>query len=243
VVAKLPEMPLLTFGPFQPEPPSRVETFDLSPILHAPAPATSPSLLANFAIVVPQTPLSTKAQAASEIFFVVCGKGITETPWGTIAWEKGDAFVLPGGATSRHLAAMGSVLYWVHDAPLLAWLGVRPSEGRFKPLFLDRLSMRAALDQVLQDSHALKRNRNGIIPVHPEFRLSKTVSPVLWSLVNEVPPHHLQKPHRHTTVALDLVVEADKATTLLGHHLDAQGHITDVQSVQWQPGMAFTTPS
>ncbi len=54
VVAKVPKMPISTFGPFLPEAPSRVEMFDLSEEMEAPWPLTSPALLANFVIIVPQ---------------------------------------------------------------------------------------------------------------------------------------------------------------------------------------------
>jgi len=73
--------------------------------------------------------------------------------------------------------------------------------------------------------------------------VTKTLSPILWSLLNEVPPHHLQKPHRHTTIAIDLVTDGEDAATLLGQSIDEQGSIIEAQSVRWQPGMAFTTPS
>jgi len=78
-------------------------------------------------------------------------------------------------------------LYWVHDAPLLSWLGVKPGEGRFRPVFMSGRDMHQALERVLKEEGALKRNRNGVIPIHPEFRSTKSLSPVLWSLINEVP--------------------------------------------------------
>ncbi len=243
VVARLPKMPLATFGPFAPDAPSRVETFDLSKPLGSPFPATSPCLLVNFAVVAPGSMLPTLAEASSELFFVVEGQGTTQTPFGTVAWEKGDAFVLPGGKRLEHRAEAGGVLYWVHDAPLLSWLGVKPGEGRFRPVFMSGRDMHQALERVLKEEGALKRNRNGVIPVHPEFCSTKSLSPVLWSLINEVPPNHLQKPHRHTSVALDLAVEGAAVSTLVGDALEKGGAIQNAEAVRWEPGMAFTTPS
>lgn len=243
VVARLPKMPLSTFGPFLPESPSRVETFDLSEALGSPFPATSPCLLVNFIILTPGSSLPTLQKASSELFYAVEGQGATETPFGKVAWEKGDAFLLPGGKRLKHLAESGAVLYWVHDSPLLSWLGVMPGEGRFRPVFLSKHAMRQALDRVLQEEGALKRNRNGIIPVHPEFQTTKSLSPILWSLVNEVPPRHLQKPHRHTSVALDLALDGGRLSTLVGERLAEDGAIIDAERVAWKAGMAFTTPS
>jgi len=103
--------------------------------------------------------------------------------------------------------------------------------------------MHQALERVLKEEGALKRNRNGVIPVHPEFRSTKSLSPVLWSLINEVPPNHLQKPHRHTSVALDLAVEGAAVSTLVGDALEKDGALQNAEAVRWEPGMAFTTPS
>jgi len=36
--------------------------------------------------------LPTLTEASSELFFVVEGQGTTQTTFGTVAWEKGDAF-------------------------------------------------------------------------------------------------------------------------------------------------------
>jgi len=39
------------------------------------------------------------------------------------------------------------------------------------------------------------------------------------------------------------VTDGEDAATLLGQSIDEQGSIIEAQSVRWQPGMAFTTPS
>ena len=43
-----------------------------------------------------------------------------------LSWQQGDLFVLPAGATPLLQAEEESVLYWVHDGPLLRYLGVEP---------------------------------------------------------------------------------------------------------------------
>ena len=50
-----------------------------------------------------------------------------------------------------------------------------------------------------------------------------TLTPVLWSLLNVLPAHDVQRPHRHQSVALDLCVYAPKGEavyTLMGPELD-----------------------
>jgi len=53
-----------------------------------------------------------------------------------------------------------------------------------------------------------------------------TLTPVLWSLLNVLPAHDVQRPHRHQSVALDLCVyapEGGAVYTLMGPELDEVG--------------------
>ena len=66
------------------------------------------------------------------------GRGSTKTEWGSISWSKGDVFVLPAASrpVTHHADSDekdGAAFYWVHDEPLLNYLGVKPNETRFEP--------------------------------------------------------------------------------------------------------------
>ncbi len=43
--------------------------------------------------------------------------------------------VLPAGGDAIHSSIDKAGLYWVHDAPLLRYLGVEPAQTRFEPSF------------------------------------------------------------------------------------------------------------
>ena len=51
----------------------------------------------------------------------------------SLTWSRGDLFVLPAGVDPLLQAETESVLYWVHDAPLLAYLGVAPDSRPLPP--------------------------------------------------------------------------------------------------------------
>ena len=52
-----------------------------------------------------------------------------------------------------------------------------------------------------------------------------------------------QKPHRHNSVALDLVIDApDSVYTLVGKSLDAEGNIVNGEKIYWKSGSVFVTP-
>ena len=115
--------------------PSGILPLDLSSELGTSGPATSPGLAAHFIRIEAGEGVRAAASATSSLFFVLSGEGVCrvrETDQDTtIHWGEGDLFVLPCGGTPLLEASSTSVLYWVHDAPLLHYLGVLPSEPRF----------------------------------------------------------------------------------------------------------------
>ena len=122
---------------------SRVTPFDLSKDLGTPYPATSPNLLTSFVRVVRGEKLTTTARATSQGFYVIRGEGKTvireEGNDRTIGWKQGDLFVVPYSAhqsLEHHCNDVevehgGAALYWIHDEPLLRYLGVQPCEPEF----------------------------------------------------------------------------------------------------------------
>jgi gentisate 1,2-dioxygenase len=69
------------------------------------------------------------------------------------------------------------------------------------------------------------------------------VSHTLWAMLGVVPPGAVQPPHRHQSVALDLIIDCDPGCyTLVGSELDSEGAIRQPQRIDWQSGGAFITP-
>jgi gentisate 1,2-dioxygenase len=72
---------------------------------------------------------------------------------------------------------------------------------------------------------------------------SRTVTHTLWAMLGVVPPGAVQPPHRHQSVALDLIVDCDPGCyTLAGTELSEDGTIRDPHRIDWQAGGAFITP-
>ena len=58
-----------------------------------------------------------------------------------------------------------------------------------------------------------------------------------------LPVGAVQRPHRHQSVALDLIIDCEPGCySLVGTEVDAAGHIIDPTRVDWEPGGAFVTP-
>ena len=68
-----------------------------------------------------------------------------------------------------------------------------------------------------------------------------TITHVLWAMYGVVPAGAVQRPHRHQSVALDLIIDApDGCYTLVGRTLDAAGEIVEHHYVHL--GIAAATP-
>lgn len=223
--------------------PTAVLPLDLSARLGCHGPATSPALAAHFLRIQAGEGLKAAANATSSLFFVLQGDG--ELQWGcrSLGWSAGDLVVLPPGEIPLLQAQQTSVLYWVHDGPLLEHLGVEATRARFEPTHYPASLLQQELDQLLGDPSASRSNRLSLLLANGDLPQSRTVTHTLWAMLGVVPPGAIQPPHRHQSVALDLIVECDPGCyTLVGTELDADGTIANPHRIDWQAGGAFITP-
>lgn len=238
---------------------SRIVPLDLSGPLAVPYPASSPALLAAFVVLEPGSPLATRPDATSELYYCLEGAGHTlfrrtvvpgepagSAPTdGTIGWEEGDLVTLPSGCSCEHTAHgdRRALLYRVTDAPLLAYLGVRPGPARFAPTRYPAAVSRARLAEVESDPAAATRSRVSILLANAAQPQTLTVTHTLWAMLGVLPVDRVQRPHRHQSVALDLIIDcAPGCYSLLGPDLDDRGDIVDPVRVDWQSAGAFVTP-
>jgi gentisate 1,2-dioxygenase len=231
------------------EGPTAILPLDLSEELGCEGPATSPALAAHFLRINRGESLSAAAVASSSLFFVLRGRGELLRTAGSaqqrleLAWGQGDVVVLPAGDPPLLVAAEDTVMYWVHDGPLLRYLGVEPSRPRFSACHYPASRLELELERLLADPATARGNRLSILLGHAEFPNSRTVSHTLWAMLGLVPPGAMQPPHRHQSVALDLIIDCDPGCyTLVGNELDGQGRIRNPRRVDWEPGGVFITP-
>ena len=229
--------------------PTAILPLDLSAELGCPGPATSPALAAHFLRLLAGDELRAAASATSSLFYVLRGSGQLQRPAAPdqstleLNWAAGDLFVLPAGPDPLLQADKESILYWVHDGPLLSYLGVKPSRPRFRPSHYPSDLLEAELKALLHDPSASRSNRLSILLAHEDLPSSRTVSHTLWAMLGLVPAGAVQPPHRHQSVALDLIVDCDPGCyTLAGRELSDDGTIRDPHRIDWQAGGAFITP-
>jgi len=223
--------------------PTRIIPFDLSKQLRCSSPATSPALCANFLRIQQGERIETNPNATSEVYYVIRGEGRTQLQSGHLPWQEGDFFALPAGSQAEHRAETDAALYWVHDEPLLRYLGARAAQPRFEPTLYPRDMAAAALSEVALHPKAKERSRLSILLANQKFAQTRTITHVLWTMFGELPKDTIQLPHRHDSVALDYIVDClPGCFTLVGRDVDRDGHILNPRRVDWHPGSAFVTP-
>jgi gentisate 1,2-dioxygenase len=229
--------------------PTAILPLDLSAALGIAGPATSPGLAAHFIRIEANEAIEANANATSSLFFVLSGRGRcrrylhagAEAP--CLDWQQGDLFVLPAGEQPQLEADSTAVLYWVHDGPLLDYLGVQPNRARFEATHYGAEWLQAELSTLAARPGSSNSNRLSLLLANRDLPQTRTVTHVLWAMFGMVPSGSVQAPHRHQSVALDLIVDcAPGVYTLVGTELNDDGTIRNPRRLDWQAGGAFITP-
>lgn len=226
--------------------PTRVIPFDLRTELKVDYEATSPNLMAYYLRILEGESLSTRACATSQAFYVIRGKGLTESEHGVIEWSEGDLFVLPMSEDkATHTASGDTAIYHITDEPLLAYLGVKPAVKKFEAVKFTKEAMLDRVEEIKHEEGSEHRNRLGVLlGINETEGTTKTLTHTLWSLLNCLPANTHQPPHRHQSVALDFAVNApsEGVYTLMGPELDDNGWVKDPVRLDWAKHSAFVTP-
>jgi gentisate 1,2-dioxygenase len=240
----IPGVPYKVFPPsLYAEGPSLVVPLDLSAELKTAGPATGPALCANFVRILKGELLVLEPVATSVVLYVLKGKGSVRQGVQTFDLAQGDFLAAPGLEDLKLSAENDMALYYVNDAPLLRYLGARPDHARFETTIYKADRANAELAKVAADPAAAHRSRVSILLGNSAFPQTRTVTQTLWAMYGTIGAGEVQKPHRHQSIALDLITDcAPGCYTLVGRELGPTGQIVDPERVDWQPGCAFVTP-
>jgi gentisate 1,2-dioxygenase len=239
-----PRVPYHFFAPsLYADGPSRVIPLDLSKELKTEGPATGPGLCANFVRILKGDVIKLDPTATSLVFYVLKGAGKATQGAKTLDFAHGDFFTVPGTDAVTLVASDDAALYYVNDAPLLRYLGVKPDHARFEPTIYKSDRANAELAKVAADPGASHRSRISVLLGNTAFPLTRTVTHTLWAMYGTIGAGTVQKPHRHQSIALDLIVDcAPGCYSLVGRELDDKGEIVNPERVDWVSGCAFVTP-
>jgi gentisate 1,2-dioxygenase len=125
----------------------------------------------------------------------------------------------------------------------MRYLGSEPKTPRFKPTKFPKSRAVKELKKVEQDPQAAQKSRISVLLANKNNVQTLTITPILWAMFGVLPKQSLQPPHRHQSVALDLILECQPGCySLMGQELDENGHIKNPTRIDWEPYSAFVTP-
>jgi gentisate 1,2-dioxygenase len=215
--------------------------------------STSPNLLASFIKIRTNEVFDSNKNdlninATSHLFYVMKGScifKITDKKFvECFEISEGDIFICPC-FDSIYITNIKEEahMYYINDSPLLNYLGCSPTTETFKASIYKKDFILSKLEELSNPDS----NRKGILLSNKDTEKTgiNTITPILWSLYNELPPKTIQKPHRHNSVALDLCIsctDTENIYTLIGENIDEEGNIINPTKVNWNSGEMFLTP-
>jgi gentisate 1,2-dioxygenase len=218
-----------------PATPTGLIACDISADLACDFPATSPLVLARYARIRAGETLATDFAASGVIAYVIAGSGTTKCAGEIVDWGAGDLFVLPGGAPATHTAnETDSVLWIVTNEPQLAFENLRAPGPGAAPT--DVVHYRGAeIMRQIDLLYDIGRNEEiaGSALIFSAERQEATcnILPTLTAAMNSLPGGVVQRPHRHNSVAVSLVIKGERCFSII-----------DGKRKDWAPWATTITP-
>jgi gentisate 1,2-dioxygenase len=208
---------------------------DISDQLQCPFPATSPFVLAYYARVKAGESLATDFATTGVVGYVIQGSGSVTCGDEQVDWAAGDTFVLPGGLAHNYTAASEDAVLWlVTNEPQLAFESLQaPAPGEaptgvvhYPAAEIDHQI--ALIDEVGRDGTAAG---SALIFSSDTNEASRNALPTLTVAMNSLPPGVTQRPHRHNSVAVSLVIRGNNCFSTI-----------DGKRKDWSPWCTTITP-
>ncbi len=211
---------------------------DISNQLGCKFPATSPFVMAYYARIRRGESLPVDFVASGVCYYVIAGAGSSASATETIDWSAGDAFVAPGGVKQTHAVSAeadeDAVLWIVTNEPLVAHEHLQAPASGDAPTPLvhypaDEISRQIEL--IYDVGCDVDTAGAGLIFSSDQQEASRNIMPTLTMAMNSLAPGATQRPHRHNSVAISLVVKGEGCySTIDGNRKD------------WTPWATTITP-
>jgi gentisate 1,2-dioxygenase len=192
---------------------------DVSGELECPFPATTPFLLARYARIRAGDTLAADFNASGIIHYVIKGSGTARVGDEQIAWGAGDVFVAPGGSQLTYGAADEDAVLWlVSNDPLLAFEGLPAPASDRPPTHLVHFTA-TEIDRQIEQFYRIGADEEtagtALVFSSDLQQDGRNVLPSLTLAMNSLPPGGMQRPHRHNSVAVSLVIQGEDCYSMI----------------------------
>jgi len=222
---KLPPVPDHAFvaepaRALDPATPTGLIDCDLSGDMQIPVPATTPLSLVRYARICKGETLTTSFNASGVVVYVMVGKGSTLCGDESIEWQSGDVFVLPGGIEHRYAASpdIDSVLWLVTNEPQLAFEHLRAPEAGGAPtpvVHYPADEIERQIELIYDVGRGSDIAGSALIFSSERQETIRNVLPTLTVAMNSLPPGVSQRPHRHNSMAVALIIKGSGCFSMI----------------------------
>jgi gentisate 1,2-dioxygenase len=237
---RLPPVPdrIFTAEPeaaLDPATPTGLISCDISAELACTFPATTPLVLAHYARIRAGETLTTDFVASGVIAYVIAGRGRTACAGEDVVWTAGDLFILPGGEPAAHTAGDADAVLWiVTNEPQLAFERLRaPAAGQAPTRVVHYRG--AEIFRQIELLYEIGRNEDiagsALIFSAEQQEATCNILPTLTVAMNSLPGGAVQRPHRHNSVAVSLIIKGDRCFSMI-----------DGKRKDWAPWATTVTP-
>ena len=198
-------------------------------------PATSPFVLAYYARINANETLTTDFVASGSIYYVIQGEGKTVSGDESISWGSGDIFVLPGGERQIHQASKEMAILWVvTNEPQLAFEHLQSPEKGAAPteiIHYPASEIKKQIELIYKVGRGDDIAGSALIFSSSMQEETRNVLPTLTLAMNSLPAGGSQRPHRHNSVAVSLVIKGENCFSMI-----------DGERKDWAPWATTITP-
>jgi gentisate 1,2-dioxygenase len=175
--------------------------------------------------------------------YIIRGKGIVKLGGDLIPWAENDFVVLPSAEEIIYEAEIESIIFLIHDEPLLRYLGAKANLPRFNPTLYTSKNILSELTKVRKEAEVVSRNRISVVLINEKMDQTQSITHTSWAMLGVLPKGAIQLPHRHQSVALDLILDCEPGCyTLAGDKISSNGKILNPKRIDWKPYGVFITP-
>ncbi len=196
--------------------------------------ATTPLMLARYAVVKAGETLDTTLINTASIWYVIKGKAKLVIGEENASLGKADVFLLPGGVESQITAHEDSVFWAVGNDPQLKFDSSSPVTGKdaavqFVHYPADEIVYQ--LDVVYGSNANASTSGHALIFSAEKSQAARNITPTMTLSLNTLKPKSEQPPHKHNSAAITLVVAGDPAYSMVAD-----------QKCDWSPWATLITP-
>ncbi len=215
---KLPPVPDAVFAEeparaLDPSSPTGFIACDISAALACAFPATTPLVLARYARIRAGEVLTADFNANGVIAYVIQGRGSVASTGEVLHWKPGDLLLLPGGESHDWAAADEDAVLWlVTNEPQLAHDCLRapaPGMAPTDPVHYPASEIAEQVELLMRTGRTEAIAGSALIFSAERQEATRNALPTLTCAMNALEPGQSQRPHRHNSVAVSLIVQGE----------------------------------